>query len=130
MSATTDVPMRQRIEYPESDGKPPFQGFKLEGDEFIAMAPDADGALVSHELGLRIYRDGAYLRLIDLASGQQLLAWRNPIGHVAPPRPRLALKPRPAPTPKSAPAPLKMKSPAYAPNWPACATKREHIVEH
>jgi Uma2 family endonuclease len=53
--------------------KPPFQGFKLEGDEFIAMAPDADGALVSNELGLRIYRDGAYLRLIDLASGQQLL---------------------------------------------------------
>jgi hypothetical protein len=53
--------------------KPPFQGFKLEGDEFIAMAPDADGALVSNELGLRIYPDGAYLRLIDLASGQQLL---------------------------------------------------------
>jgi len=53
--------------------KPSFQGFKLEGDEFIAMTADADGALVSNELGLRIYRDDAYLRLIDLASGQPLL---------------------------------------------------------
>jgi Uma2 family endonuclease len=53
--------------------KPPLQGYRLEGEEFIAMQPDAEGALISKDLGLRMYRDGSYLRLIDLATGQPLL---------------------------------------------------------
>jgi Uma2 family endonuclease len=53
--------------------KPPLQGYTLKGDEYIAMEPSADGSLTSTELGLRMYRDGSYLRLIDLATGQPLL---------------------------------------------------------
>ena len=53
--------------------KPSLQGFTLEGDEYIPMQPDADGALVSQELGLSILRDGTYLRLVDLATGHPLL---------------------------------------------------------
>jgi Uma2 family endonuclease len=53
--------------------KPPLQGFTLHGDEYVAIEPDADGAFASDELGLRIYRDGSYLRLIDRATNQPLL---------------------------------------------------------
>jgi Uma2 family endonuclease len=53
--------------------KPPLQGYRLHGDEFSAMEPDREGALISAELGLRMDRDGAYLRLTDLATGQPLL---------------------------------------------------------
>ena len=53
--------------------KPPLQGFRLAGDEFFQIAPDPDGALLSQELGLRLLRDGSYLRLIDAATGQSLL---------------------------------------------------------
>jgi len=53
--------------------KPPLQGFTLSGDEYVAIEPDAEGALVSAELGLRMYRDGSYLRLIDSATNQPLL---------------------------------------------------------
>jgi Uma2 family endonuclease len=53
--------------------KPPLQGFVLQGDEYVALEPGADESLVSQELGLRLRRDGSYLRLIDLASGQALL---------------------------------------------------------
>jgi Uma2 family endonuclease len=53
--------------------KPPLQGFRLAGDEFFQIDPDPDGALVSQELGLRLLRDGSYLRLIDSATGQPLL---------------------------------------------------------
>lgn len=53
--------------------KPPLQGFTLSGDDYVMLEPDADGALVSAELGLRMYRDGSYLRLIDSATNQPLL---------------------------------------------------------
>ena len=53
--------------------KPPLQGLRLAGEEYITIEPDADGALVSEELGLRILRDGIYLRLIDKATSQPLL---------------------------------------------------------
>jgi Uma2 family endonuclease len=50
--------------------KPPLQGFVLNGDEFIQITPEPNGALVSQELGLRLLRDDSYLRLIDIATGQ------------------------------------------------------------
>jgi Uma2 family endonuclease len=53
--------------------KPPLQGFVLQGDEYAALDPDADGSLVSNELDLRLRRDGSYLRLTELATGQPLL---------------------------------------------------------
>ena len=53
--------------------KPPFQGFRLAGAAYVAIKPDAEGALTSEELGLRMLRDGSYLRLIDVATGQPLL---------------------------------------------------------
>jgi Uma2 family endonuclease len=53
--------------------KPPLQGFVLKDDEFFQIDPEPDGALVSHELGLRLLRDGSYLRLSDNATGQPLL---------------------------------------------------------
>jgi Uma2 family endonuclease len=53
--------------------KPPLQGFRLMGEEYILIEPDADGALVSQELGLRMIRENSLLRLIDIATGQSLL---------------------------------------------------------
>jgi Uma2 family endonuclease len=53
--------------------KPPLQGFRLVGEEYVSIKPEADGALISTELGLRMYRDDAYLRLIELSTGQPLL---------------------------------------------------------
>ncbi|HEX5690550.1 MAG TPA: Uma2 family endonuclease [Roseiflexaceae bacterium] len=53
--------------------KPPLQGFRLIDDELTAFEPDANGALISQELGLRLQRDGTYLRLNKLADGEPLL---------------------------------------------------------
>jgi Uma2 family endonuclease len=53
--------------------KPPLQGFRLEGEEYVSIDPEPDGALISRELGLRLLRDTTYLRLIDIATGQPLL---------------------------------------------------------
>ena len=53
--------------------KPPLQGFRLVGEEYIAIDQAEDGSLISQELGLRMSRDGTYLRLIDLTTGQSLL---------------------------------------------------------
>jgi Uma2 family endonuclease len=53
--------------------KPPLQGFRLADDEYVAIQPDEDGALVSEELGLRMRRDSSYLRLTDITTGEPLL---------------------------------------------------------
>lgn len=53
--------------------KPSLQGFRLVGEDYVAIAPEADGALVSQELGLRLRQENTYLRLFDLRTGQQLL---------------------------------------------------------
>jgi Uma2 family endonuclease len=52
---------------------PPLQGFRLLGEEYIAIDQAEDGALISQELGLRMFHDDAYLRLIDIATEQPLL---------------------------------------------------------
>lgn len=53
--------------------KPPLQGFRLVGEEYVRLEPEADSALVSQTLGLRLRRETNRLRLIDLASDEQLL---------------------------------------------------------
>ncbi|GAB4216334.1 MAG: hypothetical protein OHK0022_57330 [Roseiflexaceae bacterium] len=53
--------------------KPPLQGFRLSGEEYLPLLPDADGALESGELGLRLLPDGDQLRVFELATGQPLL---------------------------------------------------------
>lgn len=52
--------------------RPPLQGFRLADDEYVAIAADDDGALLSQELGLRMLRAGSALRLIDTATDQPL----------------------------------------------------------
>lgn len=53
--------------------KPPLQGFRLIGEEYAAIDEAEDGALISQELGLRMFKEDTFLRLIDIATGQQLL---------------------------------------------------------
>ena len=37
------------------------------------MLPDSSGMLISRELGMKLYRDDTYLRLIDLKTGKQIM---------------------------------------------------------
>lgn len=53
--------------------RPPLQGFRLTRAGYDRIRPDADGALVSAELGLRLTRDGQVLRLWYLATGEEVL---------------------------------------------------------
>lgn len=53
--------------------RPPLQGFRLEGREYRAIAPDAEGMLFSETLGLRLNLDGGRLSLVDPATGARLL---------------------------------------------------------
>jgi Uma2 family endonuclease len=56
--------------------KPPLQGFRLEGDEYIRIEP-VDGRLPSEVLGLHLERDGKELRLYDPERGSRLLKPRE-----------------------------------------------------
>ena len=53
--------------------RPQFQGFTLAEKSYIAMLPDAHGALVSQELGLRMWPEHGMLRIQDIRSGERLL---------------------------------------------------------
>jgi Uma2 family endonuclease len=53
--------------------KPPLQGFRLMGEEYISIDQAEDGSLISQELGLRMFKDDSFLRLIDIETEQQLL---------------------------------------------------------
>ena len=53
--------------------KPPLQGFRLDGLEYVAVAPRFDGRLESTELGLLVAREGHKLALFDAATGERLL---------------------------------------------------------
>ncbi len=53
--------------------KPPLQGFTLVDGEYAALPFEADGGIISRELGLKLYRDDTMLRLIDLATGQEVV---------------------------------------------------------
>jgi Uma2 family endonuclease len=51
---------------------PPLQGYRLVDGEYVRLLPDADGALPSDALGLRLRREGGRLRLLDAATGEQI----------------------------------------------------------
>jgi Uma2 family endonuclease len=55
--------------------KPPLQGFRLLGEEYIAIDQAEDGSLISQELGLRLFRENTFLHLIDIATDQPLLRY-------------------------------------------------------
>ncbi len=52
--------------------RPPLQGFRLVGGEYVPIEPTA-GRLPSQVLGLHLERDGEKLRLFDPATGRRLL---------------------------------------------------------
>jgi Uma2 family endonuclease len=59
---------------PEGDYlDPPLQGHRLTGGSYSSIQPDATGALVSEELGLRLRVEGGELMLYRLDTGERLL---------------------------------------------------------
>ncbi|MBW3543691.1 MAG: Uma2 family endonuclease, partial [Planctomycetes bacterium] len=53
--------------------KPPLRGFRLAGDAYCPIEPDATGALISEELDLLLRLEGRDLWLFDRGSGERLL---------------------------------------------------------
>src|SRR5207237_9765318 len=51
----------------------PLLGFRLQGSAYRPMKPEADGSLISEELGLRLVPEGTNLALYDLKTGGKLL---------------------------------------------------------
>ena len=53
--------------------RPPLQGFRLVAGEYVPMEADAEGALLSDELGMRLLLQDGRLRLFDRQTGAPLL---------------------------------------------------------
>ena len=53
--------------------EPPLQGHRLIGGRYEPIAADAQGGLVSEQLGLRLHADDRHLMLYRLDTGQRLL---------------------------------------------------------
>ncbi|MCL4205507.1 MAG: Uma2 family endonuclease [Pirellulaceae bacterium] len=56
---------------------PPLQGYRLVGQDYERLKSDADGALTSQELGLRLKVVDRHLDFVRLDSGQRLLTHRE-----------------------------------------------------
>jgi Uma2 family endonuclease len=54
--------------------EPPLQGHRLISGRYVPIAADAEGALVSDQLGLRLRAEGRQLMLYCLDTGQRLLS--------------------------------------------------------
>jgi hypothetical protein len=52
---------------------PPLQGYRLVGDRYVQIKPDAQEGLVSRELGLRLQAERGRLMLYRLDTGERLL---------------------------------------------------------
>jgi Uma2 family endonuclease len=52
---------------------PPLQGYRLVNGEYVRLEAEADGALASQRLGLRLRPEDGHLRLINAATGEPLL---------------------------------------------------------
>lgn len=50
------------------------QGLRLHNGEYLPIAPNKEGALASHELGIQLLRQGDLLRLLD-PEAKQLIPW-------------------------------------------------------
>ena len=53
--------------------QPPMQGFTLERGDYRRLPEESDGTVISRELGLRLKMEGSQLRLVVIATGEQLL---------------------------------------------------------
>jgi len=53
--------------------EPPMQGFTLERGDYRRLPEESDGTVISRELGLRLKMEGSQLRLVVIATGEQLL---------------------------------------------------------
>lgn len=56
---------------------PPLQGYRLVGQDYERLKPDADGALESQELGLRLRVVKKHLEFVRLDTGQRLFTQRE-----------------------------------------------------
>lgn len=54
--------------------KPPLQGFRLVNGEYEPILPDAEGGIVSRELGVRFVLENGDLAMYELATGKPLLS--------------------------------------------------------
>jgi Uma2 family endonuclease len=52
--------------------KKPLYGFRLARGRYRGIRADADGSIVSKELGVRLWPEGRILRLVDLQTGEPL----------------------------------------------------------
>jgi Uma2 family endonuclease len=57
--------------------KPPLQGFRLRDGDYEAIAPDADGSIVSQELGVRFALEDGDLVMVDVRTGERLQSQRE-----------------------------------------------------
>lgn len=53
---------------------PPLQGFRTVRGKSVPIIPEADGSLISKELGIRLVAEGERLRLFDLKTGERILS--------------------------------------------------------
>ncbi|MGO8748776.1 MAG: Uma2 family endonuclease [Thermoguttaceae bacterium] len=53
--------------------EPSLQGHRLVGEQYELLVPDAQGALVSEQLGLRLQAEGSQLMFYRLDTGERLL---------------------------------------------------------
>lgn len=53
--------------------RPSLQGYRLVGGRYQKIDPELDGTLVSRSTGLRLFREGEHLRLLDLETGAPLM---------------------------------------------------------
>jgi Uma2 family endonuclease len=53
---------------------PPLQGFRLAGEDYVRLEPDADGGIVSEQLGILFQLEEGRLAMFDLATGKRLLS--------------------------------------------------------
>jgi Uma2 family endonuclease len=56
---------------------PPLQGFRLVAGTYEPIPPEADGSIISQELGARFLLENGDLAMFDVATGERLLSQRE-----------------------------------------------------
>lgn len=62
---------------------PPLQGFTLVAGSYERIMPDADGGVLSKELGIRFVLEHGDLAMFDAATGERLLSSRERVAQAA-----------------------------------------------